>query len=46
MTTARKPSGTIVNPEPFTIRDVLVFSITGLALFSAMFAFMFSLSSM
>ena len=32
--------------EPFTIRDVLVFSITGLVLFSAMFAFMFSLSNM
>jgi hypothetical protein len=33
-------------PEPFTLRDVLVFTIPGLILFSAMFAFMFSLSKM
>jgi hypothetical protein len=34
------------NPEPFTVRDVLVFVIPGLVLFSAVFAFMFSLSNM
>ena len=33
-------------PEPFTLRDVLVFVIPGLVLFSAVFAFMFSLSNM
>jgi hypothetical protein len=33
-------------PEPFTLRDVLVFVIPGLVLFSAIFAFMFSLSNM
>jgi len=36
----------IAIPEPFTLRDVLVFSIPGLVLFSALFAFFFSLSSM
>jgi len=37
---------TLTNPEPFTVRDVLVFTIPGLLLFSAMFAFFFSLSNM
>ena len=46
MAVTNKPSGTISNPEPFTLRDVLVFSIPAIVLFSAMFAFMFSLSDM
>jgi hypothetical protein len=33
-------------PEPWTTRDTLLFSGIGLALFVAMFAFYFSLSSM
>jgi hypothetical protein len=34
------------NPEPFTVRDVVVFTIPGLVLFTVLFAFFFSLSSM
>ncbi len=33
-------------PEPWTIGDTLKFSVVGLVLFVAMFAFMFSLSNM
>ena len=33
-------------PEPFTVRDVLIFSVPGLILFFALFGFYFSLSSM
>ena len=46
MANATTRQAPIANPEPFTLRDVLVFSIPGLILFSAMFAFMFSLSKM
>lgn len=40
---ATQPIG---NPEPFTVKDVLVFSVPALVLFSVMFAFFFSLSNM
>lgn len=39
-------SARFTNPEPFTVRDVLVFSIPGLVLFSILFAFFFSLGNM
>jgi hypothetical protein len=45
-TTPNKQSGAITIPEPFTLRDVLVFSIPGLIIFWVLFAFYFSLSSM
>ncbi len=33
-------------PEPFTLRDALVIIVPGLVIFTAIFAFMFSLSNM
>lgn len=33
-------------PEPWRVRDTLVFCATGLVLFSALFAFIFSLGNM
>lgn len=46
MATQTSPSAQFTNPEPFTVRDVLVFTVPALLLFSAMFTFFFSLSSM
>ena len=33
-------------PEPFTTRDVVLFSVIGLVIFWVLFGFMFSLSTM
>ncbi|HEX5280689.1 MAG TPA: hypothetical protein VFW28_11485 [Micropepsaceae bacterium] len=41
-----KSSSPLAIPEPFTVRDALVFTVPGLVLFSVLFAFFFSLSSM
>jgi hypothetical protein len=41
-----QPNSPIAIPEPFTVRDFLVITIPGLVLFSALFAFFFSLGNM
>jgi hypothetical protein len=46
MTTAPVKVALPVIPERFRARDVVIFSVIGLTLFTAMFAFMFSLSNM